>query len=461
MSELAANLLAALGRTSLFLASAAILTYLLLRSLRSTSPTVHRVAACFVLLQGLILFRVGAVILGLVAVHVTRLESVAQEVPADVANAQVQKESGAQTVVYKTKNRLPEIVQSVRINEAVYDNVEMVYRKHYRVEPSWLKTQITGSAEGGDDSGYIESLDTTVRVVLQKPLFYLKADESGPTARAGDVLQAYDGAATRVVSQIGDEQRIRVYQERMADRLTLTPHTFLFADLLRFTSLSEDLARTTTEEGEPVEWRFEREETVNGLACVRLRCDALTPLDRDVMWSVVVWLATERNYLPVKREGYRSSFSARCPVERGVVEELREIAPGTWFPMRVRATAYDEQSLSTPKAQIRSESQLTVEKVELDPAYDVDFFRNIPFPEGVPVEAVEEKMRRGQSNKPKQPGKKRPNGASCSKISTTTRKTTTRWTMTLLNHSHSCPTARLWSPRATISAPRGGRGSEK
>ena len=62
MNEFLTNLPPALMRTTLFLAIAAIVVRLLLSALRSSSPRVHRVAWCLVLLQGWLLLRLSVTI---------------------------------------------------------------------------------------------------------------------------------------------------------------------------------------------------------------------------------------------------------------------------------------------------------------------------------------------------------------------------------------------------------------
>lgn len=45
-----------------------------------------------------------------------------------------------------------------------------------------------------------------------------------------------------------------------------------------------------------------------------------------------LWLAKDRNYLPVYEESYDFSREARLPQAIAYVDDLREISPGVWFP---------------------------------------------------------------------------------------------------------------------------------
>jgi hypothetical protein len=73
--------------------------------------------------------------------------------------------------------------------------------------------------------------------------------------------------------------------------------------------------------------------------------------------------------------------TATKPYGITVIDELKEIAPGFWFPMRLTGTVYDCDELYRNGRHLVSGSvELVVDTVDADPHYDVSFFRSIEFP---------------------------------------------------------------------------------
>jgi hypothetical protein len=99
-----------------------------------------------------------------------------------------------------------------------------------------------------------------------------------------------------------------------------------------------------------------------------------------------IWLAIDRNFLPVREESVRPwqqpiDPTATKPYGIGVVDELKEIAPGVWFPLRVTTTVYDcDELYRKGRYVVSGRYDLAVTAVDPDPHYDVSFFRNIEFP---------------------------------------------------------------------------------
>ena len=126
--------------------------------------------------------------------------------------------------------------------------------------------------------------------------------------------------------------------------------------------------------------RYEGEDIINGLHCVRIHSfrwavDWKGPLDEGVFERL--WLAMDRNYIPVRVEIHNGTMAGR-PVEVGIADDLREIEPGVWFPYRFARTVYDDLHFEEKKPMpVLWRSRMTVSKVDLHPHYDISLFRDI------------------------------------------------------------------------------------
>jgi hypothetical protein len=134
---------------------------------------------------------------------------------------------------------------------------------------------------------------------------------------------------------------------------------------------------------------YEGEETVDGLPCVRIRSEQFYAAGQppDV---TLLWLAVERNYLPVKLVGYVVSYSTDIPLVVSTVSDLRELAPGVWFPFAQTRIKNDEIAASKGQTLVVTRTDNTVTKAVLGPQYDLSLFREISIPDGMPVIEIKE-----------------------------------------------------------------------
>jgi thiol-disulfide isomerase/thioredoxin len=147
-----------------------------------------------------------------------------------------------------------------------------------------------------------------------------------------------------------------------------------------------------------VQTRFERDEMVDGLRCAKIRVDRWH-YSRDVPALQYLWLATERNDFCIKEQvSWPKSMFGDLTLHEMHVDEMREIAPGIWFPMKLTVIDYDAQAMRQTKKQvISSRTEMTVEKVDLAPRHDAAFFRDIAIPADIPVFTIKERALVGSS----------------------------------------------------------------
>jgi hypothetical protein len=92
----------------------------------------------------------------------------------------------------------------------------------------------------------------------------------------------------------------------------------------------------------------------------------------------------------MKEEGYNLVVdSATIPVEVGVLKDLREIAPGIWFPFAAEISINSQLAARENRLVVSQREEYRVEKVSLEPNYDISLFRDIPFPDGANVYNVD------------------------------------------------------------------------
>ena len=282
-------------------------------------------------------------------------------------------------------NEVREIADNVRANEQLYRNIELVFRWKYDLrEPD---------AEANRDA--LKHLDAGVRCVLQDGLLYFKIDgtaEGLDSKRASaDTEQGFDGEYTRVYERrwIGN-----IHHGRFQDGRLPRPHTLIFRMGQMAKPLSAQLLASDYDERSAMRVMYMGEEEIGGLNCAKLRLDAwpkdAAPPPREKMDYSQLWLATDRNYLPVKTVGYVPGYSADLPIQIGVAEDLREIAPGVWFPFRVKVTVFDELKLTTGESVVSNVYEYPFSTAELDPRYPKSLFSDVRFPKGTPVYEVQD-----------------------------------------------------------------------
>ena len=120
-----------------------------------------------------------------------------------------------------------------------------------------------------------------------------------------------------------------------------------------------------------VEVRFDGEEEVDGLRCVKLRVDRWYQPNSPPT-TQHLWLAIERNYLCIK---------GGLPRNEMHVEELREVAPGVWFPARIAVVASVAQgNRESGEVTVTRRTETIVEEVNLAPRHEAAFFRDVAIP---------------------------------------------------------------------------------
>jgi hypothetical protein len=286
--------------------------------------------------------------------------------------------------------RLRPVIENVRANEPLYQNIEAHVTASYQLQ----------DLDPGNVPGLIKSQSETARTVLQGHLLYFRSDQvdqlGDNTTMPNNLEMGYDGEYTRRVhGQVAN----LVHGPDSHDRL-FRPHTWLLAGARVTFPLSVWLAggkelRTYPEAGPykrlwAQETFYEQEEVVDGLHTVKLRAETRDPSSRELITLRYLWLATDRNYLPIKTEAYQANASTTLPVELGRAEDFREVAPGVWLPFRRSFVVHSDAKLRENKLVVSNSREATLTKIDLNPRYDISLFQDIPIPDGTKVYEVKD-----------------------------------------------------------------------
>jgi hypothetical protein len=286
--------------------------------------------------------------------------------------------------------KLREIIANVQANEKLYENIEISFKSSYQL-----------SQPPSPALDLVKTGDQKTRIVLQDGMYFFRNDER-QLDRAGkeqrpDTLQGFDGETTRIVEQssIANLRKGRAVEARLflpfCAILQGGGILFPLSSYLR----DGDAKRAEKFRNYRIVVNYLGDESIDGLRCHKIRIDhwlngwkdqSLTGADIRYLW-----LAPERNYFPVKETAFgRPQKVGAHPMESGHSDNFREISPGIWFPFHTTVTVYNlQESKEGQEPIVNNIRDTAIEKAELDPHYDVSFFRDIPFADGMPVYVIE------------------------------------------------------------------------
>jgi peroxiredoxin len=282
--------------------------------------------------------------------------------------------------------RLAAIIAAVRAEEVKYKDIEYVARITVR------DLQRKDPANPAEVTTMAKS-----RVVLQGERIFFRHhafERVGASKYRHEEVSAFDGERTRTVVagncaniHLGRWQHPAISPAHSLplayDRVNFPLSTYLGgteAIHARLGYTSEIIDSGSRDVFRRVEVRFDGEEVIDGLRCVKLRVDRWYQ-PNTLPTTQHLWLAPERNFLCIKGGSPRTEMH---------VEELREVAPGVWFPARIVVVLSNARNPKV-KGVVLRRTETIVEDVNLAPRHEAAFFRGVEIPPGLPVFTIKDR----------------------------------------------------------------------
>jgi hypothetical protein len=281
---------------------------------------------------------------------------------------------------------LQAIIDNVRANETLYSNIDVKWECTYRLERPTERTK-----------DLLRTADERGRVALQGQLFFvdIKRDYEDNDGSRGkrSFREAFDGTTTRILR---DDQVGNIIDGRQESMRLIRPHDLLKRRSATKVPLSTYLEGAEACRAHPLGRIYRTnykdlrstieivgEERIGDRMCVHLRDTWFLTQngERKVNLDEDIWLAIDRNYIPVKRSN--SSYADRSGNLLGQIDEVtgfREVEPGIWYPTEVITDCPDDVIAAVKKQRVLGWREvLKVVDVTINPTMDKEIFSDVKF----------------------------------------------------------------------------------
>jgi hypothetical protein len=284
-----------------------------------------------------------------------------------------------------------EIIENIKRNEDLYKNIALQVERTYKLNSDY-------QFKSPED---FDVQHTVINKIHQDNKVYYKVDEDSTTVGSTKIKLLeecrYDGVLSRLVRSNEaanlSNKRVDHYYSRWVD-----PFHVLFEMQLDELSLSgfltggPELRSVRNYSACNLKTSLDSIEFVDGLRCLKLRVvawrDGLKPEDVPASF---LWVCPERNYLPIRWHWTNDKAMGNAfPELTAEARDFREIAPGLWHPFECTIRLYDHISFKEKHKYILAcEKTFKYLKVNPDPNYPDEFFRDLEIPDGLPAYIVE------------------------------------------------------------------------
>jgi hypothetical protein len=215
--------------------------------------------------------------------------------------------------------------------------------------------------------------------------------------------RVYDNHQTKslVASKDGAPGNVNLIKGRADDIQIVRPHTMLTRMKGSVAPLSAHLRGADAIRAYPygsfsettnLAVEYQGEGTCKGLRCHVVKCIHTVKSTGKEKFHSLMWIAEDKNYIPVRYEAYDYVFSRDVPVLEGEATEWKELKPGIWFPMLTSVNRYDSVEVKRSKRKkLSGKWTYKAEGVSLDPKYDLAYFQDLTIPNGTSVYEVQDK----------------------------------------------------------------------
>ena len=286
---------------------------------------------------------------------------------------------------------LDSILQRLAEEEAKYDRYEVETVERYE------HLNRSDMSSGGLHT----VTETRERSIVARDRLYYKEEKDVKLA-GGDrssliQRQAYDGQWTRGTYSYdpGNENGKKEFNASLAlggpgEVRLLRPHATVF----RRDRSRQVVSRFLKSRSNQMVVEYVGDEKVGGLHCHKLKCELPTNGNANARLWFFLWLARDRNLVPIRHEWHEMRKSVKLPAGIRFVNDLREIRPGLWFPYRTTHLSFQSfsgEGLAVNRPLLQWRRDIVVESLTLDPVVDDALFERVEVPAGTTVTVKDER----------------------------------------------------------------------
>jgi len=317
------------------------------------------------------------------------------------------------------KEALKKLLQKIRVEEGGYENLEVSMETDYRVqslgEPGQHMTSKSLERSVLIDEEAFYSEEKTIQSLsgFASDGGFVEREKPKPVVhqiRLSHTRQAYDCLWLRILIRSTyikpkREESINasLYRVRIEKRLhVIRPHSLLLRNLSIYQRLSDVLKSEQWAQGSgsPLSVEYEGEETIDNLKCHKLRLVVFRgnpPRPTRPIYIMYLWLAEERNFIPVRQEFYELRRSEKLPTAISAVTQWKEIDSGIWFPAQASLFVCNStrgEGLCENRLILNYRYDYKIRNVKLEPTVDLKLFHEITVPQGTSVTVFNENGKR-------------------------------------------------------------------
>ncbi len=293
--------------------------------------------------------------------------------------------------------RLLELARRVADQERRYEDIEV--KAHVRTNSTNPQHQWVPLAEGlWEDRSIVRgelAYHTTNRMQAattgwQRSLYQAAAFDG----RWSRTLSGYDPQNPQGLEVILRRGGVKIDDGSRDGIFVYRPHNLMLRDMWIFSSLAGLLASPRYERGahRTLQFRYCGTADVDGHPCIKVRGDFKFNDPQQPSYALVLYLATDRNHIPIKLEHYAGNEGNRLmPIMVCRCDDFREIAPGLWYPFRLIELAFE---LGTHMGQgwilLNWRRDYLIDSVTRSPKVDEAVFSDVIAPAGAQVQVRDE-----------------------------------------------------------------------
>ncbi len=289
-------------------------------------------------------------------------------------------------VASEDETTLQDILLRLKAEEEQYETFAATINSTYRTDGY--------DVVGVDNFDTITESDETEFSVRMNDKGFFQESKTSRTTSGRDtqlnVTYACDGKTCRELTEItskGEQTQTNTYG---AIKLlgvegvpVIAPHTVLLRTDKKPLSLHHYLTSGWYDEynkyGMTVE--YIGDEMVDGLICHRIRCAVVIEGRTPEMNSWFdLWLAKDRNLLPIRREWRSPSRTDRLPTSISWVSKFEKLSPGRWVPAAWTLLAFDGDELQGDRLIVSYRTDSVMKDVTLTPELPSEQFDSLSFP---------------------------------------------------------------------------------